>query len=161
VERFFGLAQDRWVKEMRLAGVGTRAEANQLLRRKLMPEYNRRFTVQPAQSSDAHRDLGQEHYLPAILSVQEERVVANDYTIRFRNACYQLHPPVWPGEPRSPLLPSSERPLGLITLAALTPLFRDQLRRKSDREQRMRIAGALTWGGFRGLRSDNRAVLSF
>jgi hypothetical protein len=34
----------------------------------------------------------------AILSHQEERVVANDYTIRFRNRFYQLHKPVYPGQ---------------------------------------------------------------
>jgi transposase len=98
IERFFGLAQDRWVKELRLAGVCTQAEANRLLRQKLVPQYNRRFTVTAGRASDAHRALGAKHFLPAILSVQEERVVANDYTIRFHNRCYQLHPPAWPGE---------------------------------------------------------------
>jgi len=48
IERFFGTAQDRWVKELRLAGVTTRAQANALLRRKLLPEFNRRFTVAAA-----------------------------------------------------------------------------------------------------------------
>lgn len=97
VERFFGLAQDRWVKEMRLAGVTTRREANALLRRRLLPEYNRRFTVKPASSNDAHRDLGPRQLLPAILCLQEERVVSNDYTVRFANHCYQLHKPALPG----------------------------------------------------------------
>ncbi len=48
VERFFGLAQDRWVKELRLLGVTTRDQANEVLRRQLMPDYNSRFTVRPA-----------------------------------------------------------------------------------------------------------------
>jgi helix-turn-helix protein len=98
VERFFELAQDRWVKELRLAGVTTRAEANALLRSRLQPEYNRRFTVAARERRDAHRALGPRHHLAAILSVQARRVVANDYTIRFANRCYQLEPPVWPGE---------------------------------------------------------------
>jgi len=38
VERFFELAQDRWVKELRLAGVATRDQANRLLRERLQPE---------------------------------------------------------------------------------------------------------------------------
>jgi transposase len=97
VERFFGTAQDRWVKELRLAGVTTMAEANALVRKKLLPEFNRRFTVAAARSRDAHRDLGVEHVLAAILSVQETRTVDNDYTIRFRNRCYQLHRPALPG----------------------------------------------------------------
>ena len=97
VERFFGTAQDRWVKEMRLAGVTTRAQANALLRRKLLVEFNRRFTVAAARRRNAHRDLGGEHCLSAILSVQARRVVDNDYTVRFQNRCFQLHPPAWPG----------------------------------------------------------------
>jgi len=98
VERFFELAQDRWVKELRLAGACTREQANGLLRQKLIPEFNRRFTVSPESATDAHRELGKEHDLAAILSVQEQRVVANDYIIRFQNDHYQLLPPVWPGE---------------------------------------------------------------
>jgi hypothetical protein len=98
VERFFELAQDRWVKELRLAGVQTREQANALLRERLQPEYNRRFTVAARDRRDAHRALGAAHNLAAILSVQEQRVVTNDYTIRFANRCYQLEPPVWPGE---------------------------------------------------------------
>ena len=97
IERFFGTAQDRWVKEMRLAGVTTRAQANALLRSKLLPEFNRRFTVGPARRRNAHRDLGPKHHLCAILSVQERRRVANDYTVRFFNRCFQLQPPALPG----------------------------------------------------------------
>jgi transposase len=97
VERFFQLAQDRWVKEMRLAEVTTQQQANELLRRKLLPEFNRRFTLPAARRRNAHRDLGPEHCLPAILSVQAVRVVDNDYTIRIHNRCLQLLPPAWPG----------------------------------------------------------------
>lgn len=97
IERFFQLAQDRWVKEMRLAGVTTRQQANALLRRQLLPQYNRRFTVAAARRHNAHRDLGPQHCLAAILSVQEKRVVDNDYTVRFHNRCFQLLPPAWPG----------------------------------------------------------------
>jgi len=97
VERFFQLAQDRWVKEMRLVGVTTQQQANELLRRKLLPEFNRRFTLPAARRRNAHRDLGPEHCLAAILSVQTVRRVDNDYTIRFHNRCLQLLPPAWPG----------------------------------------------------------------
>jgi hypothetical protein len=97
VERGFGTAQDRWVKELRLAGVSTREEANEVLGR-LLPAHNRRFSKAAKQATDAHRPLGPGHNLAAILSLQEERVVANDYTIRFRNRFYQLLKPVYPGE---------------------------------------------------------------
>jgi len=97
IERSFGTAQDRWVKELRLAGARTLDEANTVLER-VVPDHNRRFARPPRQSSDAHRALGSAFCLAAILSIQEQRVVSNDYTIRFRNRLYQLRPPVYPGE---------------------------------------------------------------
>jgi transposase len=97
VERFFETAQDRWVKELRLASVATRAQANALAQSRLIPEFNRRFTVTPASASDAHRPLGRVHNLAAILSVQHERVVTNDYTVRFENRIYQVDKPIYPG----------------------------------------------------------------
>ena len=97
VERFFGYAQDRWVKEMRLAGVTTIAEANALIETKLQGEYNRRFTKRAASSNDAHRALGTKHNPAAILSVQTRRVVSNDYVVRLNNRHYQLHKPALPG----------------------------------------------------------------
>jgi transposase len=97
VERSFGTAQDRWVKEMRLVKVKTIAKANELLER-LVPDHNRRFSVPAAQASDAHRAVGAGHRLAAILSIQHQRVVANDYTIRLENRLYQLDKPVYPGE---------------------------------------------------------------
>src|SRR5579872_587305 len=97
VERFFETAQDRWVKEMRLAKVKTRAQANELAERRLIPEFNRRFAVPPAQAVDAHRPVGPAHHLAAILSVQCERVVTNDYTVRLHNRIYQVGKPIYPG----------------------------------------------------------------
>ena len=97
VERLFGTVQDRWVKEMRLAKVRSIEQANALLVR-LVPEFNRRFTCVARQPADAHRRLGPSHRLESILSIQAERVVSNDYTIRFENRIYQLHKPAYPGE---------------------------------------------------------------
>lgn len=97
VERSFGTAQDRWVKEMRLAKVKTIDQANEVLER-LLPDHNRRFKVPAAEAGDAHRTVGSGHHLAAIFSIQETRVVANDYTIRFENRLYQLGKPIYPGE---------------------------------------------------------------
>src|SRR5436190_2340707 len=97
VERSFGTAQDRWVKELRLAGARTAGEANAVLDR-LLPAHNRRFAKPAPDGADAHRPLGRAFDLAAILSIQERRVVSNDYTIRFRNRFYQLLKPVYPGE---------------------------------------------------------------
>jgi transposase len=98
VERSFETAQDRVVKEMRLAKVKTIAQANALLDGGLMDKHNRMFSVPARDAGDAHRAVGNGFNLAAILSVQDQRVVANDYTVRFENRHYQLDKPIYPGE---------------------------------------------------------------
>jgi transposase len=97
VERLWGTAQDRLVKELRLAKAKTIEQANAVLDSKFTPWFNRRCTHKAASGNDAHRPLGNSLDLDAILSIQHERVVANDYTIRIDNRVYQLLPPAWPG----------------------------------------------------------------
>jgi hypothetical protein len=97
VERSFGTAQDRWVKELRLAKVRTCEAANAVLER-LVPDHNRRFAKAASKPTDAHRRLGASHRLESILSLQAERVVSNDDVVRFGNRFYQLLAPVYPGE---------------------------------------------------------------
>jgi len=97
VERFNATAQDRLVKELRLAGATTIEQANEVLEKVFLPWFHRRCTVKPASANNAHRPLAPSMKLAAILSVQERRKVANDYTIRFENTIYQLLPPARPG----------------------------------------------------------------
>ena len=97
VERFNGTAQDRLVKELRLAGATTIEQANEVLERVFLPWFHRCCTVRPGSANDAHRRLHPSMKLAAILSIQHKRKVANDYTIRFDNAIYQLLPPAQPG----------------------------------------------------------------
>jgi hypothetical protein len=96
VERGFNTMQDRWVKELRLAGATTQEEANEVLAR-LLPAHNRKFAKEARDATDAHRGLGPGHDLGAILSVQTERTVSNDYVVRFENRFYQLLPPALAG----------------------------------------------------------------
>ncbi len=97
VERSHGTMQDRWVKLLRLAGVTTRKVANDYVDKKLLPDHNRRFSRPPVSPNDSHRPLGPRQNPAAILSIQENRVVANDYTLRFKNHVYQLNKPAYPG----------------------------------------------------------------
>jgi transposase InsO family protein len=97
VERFNGTAQDRLVKELRLAGASTLAEANKVLEKVFLPWFHRRCTVAPESPNDAHQPLDRSMDLKAILSIQHKRMVTNDYTIRFQNQLYQLLPPPVPG----------------------------------------------------------------
>lgn len=98
IERVWNTAQDRLVKEPRLARAKTIEQANVVVDGKFMPWFNRKCVVEPASPNDAHRSLGRECDLAAIFSIQEKRVVANDYTIRLENRVYQLLAPAWPGE---------------------------------------------------------------
>ena len=97
IERFFQTAQDRLVKELRLAQVCTMAQANEVLEQKFSPWFNRWCSVEPASPNDAHRPLHPSLNLASILSAQEQRRVANDYTIRLHNQVYQRLPPPLPG----------------------------------------------------------------
>lgn len=90
VERSFDTAQDRLVKELRVAGARTLEEANGVLEEIFLPWWEKHCTVQPAHADDAHRRLGQEHNLDAILSVVEKRQVLRDYTFRLHGKLYQI-----------------------------------------------------------------------
>lgn len=92
VERCFGTLQDRLVKELRLRGLSTIPAANDYLDQQFLPFWNRRFTVPPASPADLHRSLNG-HPLQALLSIQETRTVANDYTIRYERRVYQIERP--------------------------------------------------------------------
>jgi hypothetical protein len=86
VERCFGTLQDRLVKGLRVAGARTGEEANAYLEAEFLPEWEKRFTVEARNPADAHRRLGREHDLVAILS----QVVTNDYTLRFQGQSYRV-----------------------------------------------------------------------
>jgi DNA-binding Lrp family transcriptional regulator len=90
VERQFLTAQDRLVKGLRVAGARTIEEANAYLEKAYLPWWNQTLTVKPAHPEDAHRPLGKEHNLAAILSHVEPRQVTNDYTVRYDGKIYQI-----------------------------------------------------------------------
>lgn len=90
VERCFATAQDRLVKGLRLRGANTLEQANAYLESEFLPEWKRRFAVPPDNPTDAHRPLGAEHDLPAILSHVEQRTIGNDYTLQFRGQRFQI-----------------------------------------------------------------------
>ncbi len=91
VERQFCTAQDRLVKGMRVAGVQTIEAANAYLEKEYLPWWNQTLTVPTADAADAHRPLGKDHDLAAILSHVEPRQVTNDYTVRYRGKIFQIH----------------------------------------------------------------------
>src|SRR5271170_3861828 len=76
IERLFETLQDRLVKEMRLAGIGSIEAANHFLEMRFFPEWEQRFTVAPRNARNAHRRLGHDQRLEEILSVRVARRVA-------------------------------------------------------------------------------------
>lgn len=97
VERLFGTLQDRLVKELRLEGIDNIGDANRFLDEKYLPEHNGHFAVAPARKANAHRRIGPGFDLDLIFSERWERVVQNDYTIRWRNRIFQIGKPAYPG----------------------------------------------------------------
>ena len=90
-ERAFKTIQGRLPQELRVAGVRTYEAANRYLTDVFIPDFNRRFTVKPAQPESAFTKLvGVD--LSLLLSVQHERVVAKDNTVRFEGLVLQLEP---------------------------------------------------------------------
>lgn len=89
VERDFRTYQDRLVKEMRLRNISSIEEANKYLPMFLF-KHNKRFKANPAQEGNLHRPLPENIDLDAVLSVKEERVLRNDFTIQYENKFYQI-----------------------------------------------------------------------
>jgi hypothetical protein len=88
VERMNGVLQDRLVKELRLAGIGDLEAANQFLRTRFLPEFNRRFGRVAASALDVHREVPRN--LGEVLSWEEQRVVQRDWTVAWEGQWYQV-----------------------------------------------------------------------
>ncbi len=90
-ERAFGTLQDRLPKELALAGIATIEAANRWLAQTYIGEHNAAFAVAPEQEGSGfvadRAGLWRE-----ILCVQEERIVGNDNTVKWRNLRLQLPP---------------------------------------------------------------------
>ena len=65
-------------------------EANAYLEGEFLAEWEDHFTVEARNPTEAHRRLGGEHDLAAILSQVQTRVVTNDYTLRFDGRSYRI-----------------------------------------------------------------------
>ena len=89
IERLFGIFQDRLVKELRLAGITTRDDANRCLARYLL-SYNRRFRRVPANPTDLHRPLPAKPIWQRILTIRERHALRNDNTLQHATKTYLL-----------------------------------------------------------------------
>lgn len=89
VERKHGVYQDRWVKELRLAGIRDIKEANQCLYG-FAGSLNARFAVEPRSSADFHRPIPQDMDLRTVFCLEEQRTVGNDWVVRYKNRFFQI-----------------------------------------------------------------------
>jgi len=89
VERKHGVYQDRWVKELRIKGIRTVAEANQFVGT-FTDRINEKFAREPASDVDHHRPLEPAACLEDIFCWEETRVLRNDWTVRYENRVYQV-----------------------------------------------------------------------
>jgi hypothetical protein len=91
VERLFKTLQDRLVKELRLAGISSIEEANKFLSGHYVEDLNKRFSLKPKLSFNAHRPLNRSKQdLDAVFSIIEDRTLTNDYTVRWRSRLFQV-----------------------------------------------------------------------
>jgi transposase len=90
VERMNGTLQDRLVKALRRANISDLDSANRFLEDDFLPEFNAHFAVSAVEAEDWHRPLSATTDLSRIVSIQESRVVAKDWTLRWRNRVLQL-----------------------------------------------------------------------
>lgn len=88
-ERAFGTIQGRLPQELRYHGITDYAAANRYLEQHFVADFNRRFTVKPAQAASAFVKLAGIE-LELVLSSRHERVVRNDNTVSFKNLTLQL-----------------------------------------------------------------------
>lgn len=93
-ERSFQTWQGRLPQELRLHGITTVEAANQFLREHYIAEFNRRFTVAAAQPGTAFVSA-RGRKLEEIFSLQSERVVGQDNTVRWGNRCLQIEKTRW------------------------------------------------------------------
>jgi transposase len=90
VERRNAVFQDRFVKELRLRNISDMRQANALLESNFLQDLNRRYAVTPREGRDLHRTLDTGLALEEILCVQEERVVGQDWCVRWQNRWLQI-----------------------------------------------------------------------
>ncbi len=95
-ERMFGTLQKRLPQELRLAGITTPGSspgqameaANRFLANKFWPAHNARFAVSAEDAGSAFVPFAGD--LVDILCIQDERVVGNDNTVRYKGLTLQI-----------------------------------------------------------------------
>lgn len=93
-ERSFRTWQGRLPQELRIRQINTLEEANDFLRREYIAEFNQRFTVESEFEGTAFLSC-QRVDLDRVFSIQSERLVNRDNTVKFQNLILQIEKQSW------------------------------------------------------------------
>ena len=93
-ERGFRTWQGRLSNELRVGGISTVEAANRFLREKYIAEFNKGFQVESAEKGTAFVPCRRKD-LELVFSLQHERVVGNDNTVRYANRILQIEKSKW------------------------------------------------------------------
>jgi hypothetical protein len=87
------------VKKLRRKQISSHEAANVYLWREYLPEHNRRFARVAARPEDYHRRAPRASELDRIFRLESERVVSEDWVVRYANRYFRLEPqsrhPAW------------------------------------------------------------------
>jgi hypothetical protein len=89
-ERMFETLQGRLPQELRLAGIKNMEEANRYIRNKILPKYRKKFAVKPEVDGTAFVPVSKSIDLNKVFSIQNERTIANDNTVSYKNMKLQI-----------------------------------------------------------------------
>jgi hypothetical protein len=89
IERLFGTLQDRLIKEMRLAHISNKEQANRFLK-SYIRKHNKKFSVKPVKEEDFHMSIPKHINLEQILCIKKERRLRSDNTISFEGSLYLI-----------------------------------------------------------------------
>jgi transposase len=90
VERGNSTHQDRLIKKMGRKKIRTHEAANEFLQQHYLPDHNQRFAREPAEPQDYHRKAPAARELEAVLCLETERSISNDWVVRYENRYFQL-----------------------------------------------------------------------
>ena len=116
VERVHGTHQDRLVKKLRLRKIARPAEAKAYLEAEYLPEHNRRFTRPAARPEDYHRRAPCAAKLDGIFRLESERVISDDWVVRYDGRFFQLEPQSQNYAPARGKVVVCERPEGRVEI---------------------------------------------
>lgn len=121
VERFNKTAQDRLIKEMRLAGINNKESANNFVKDVYIDKHNAQFSVLPANIHNEHRPV-QASQLYDAFCLRQYRQLQNDYTITYHRKILQIEHQIALARPKD-IITVSERIDGSIYLVCRKKLL--------------------------------------